>query len=72
MERLDRNSLAAILRPLGGAHCALGRVQVSGAIARHSGRMSANASEGLLATVAEDAYRPVTVGHQWRLWDRLA
>ena len=44
MERLDRHSLAAFLRPIGSAHRALGRVQVSGAVAPHSVRMSANAS----------------------------
>jgi hypothetical protein len=53
MERLDRNSLAAVLRPLGSAH----RVLVSGAVALHSGRKSANAS-GVLAARAEDASRP--------------
>ena len=58
MEPLDRNSLAAVLRPLGSAHRTLGRAQVSGAVAPHSGRMSANASGGLLATGAEDANRP--------------
>lgn len=69
MERLDRHSLVTILRPLGGAHGVLDRVQVSGAIARHSGRMSANASEGFPATGAEDAYRPNPGTHYCPLSD---
>ena len=44
VERLDRNSLAAVLCPLGSARRALGRVQVDSAVAPHGGRMSANAS----------------------------
>ena len=71
MERLDRNLLAAVLRPLGSARRALGRVQVSGAVAPHSGRMSANASGGLLATGAEDASRPLADGREGLLSDML-
>jgi len=72
MERLDRNLLAAVLRPLGSARRALDRVQVSGAVAPHSGRMSANASGALLAIGAEDASRPEPAVRERPLLGRLA